>query len=707
METGGGREAIRPPTAEEEALKRSTDCVYFLASPLTCKKGSECEYRHSENARLNPCDCYYWLNGSCLNPKCSYRHPPLEGLTVTPSGSAPIPTQTMALTQSTPAHGPTYNSSKQSAPCYYFQQGFCLKGNRCPFMHGPPLTGNPALQQVSKVSSPSNVEPSPMLKKDSWVFKECNTQQKIFKDPAVKVPPASAKSAARTEIELKKGPNNLSALHLHNEFRRSQPLHASIGSGNAESRLLNHQVQPVDVHPHNGREADEFLAESSPGFDVLVDDDVEDVGYFPNEEEFGRGSAQGGKSLNAVNGFDYRHSDYEAVPRYERDQYNGMSEFDRQAQSYQRHGPEQHRDSTKRVADMPLLHERKVREKNLDQIDGSDLRHQLLKRKRLNGSRAAVSPDRRVGPYRRDGRHAEERYHDRTEERYHVECRDQSRFPTESSISTRLKGRITLPRRTSPGTLTDHRSEREIDRARHRGRSSPPRPINYQGRRHLHDRIRQRPDEDFAADVRNSGGQAINKDDSDSLNFAGPKSLAELKIAKALKSSQDQPVNSSNVTVHAVEKTVLGSVIISEESDGSNPPSIVLEEKCDAAQGNCVISINGQNGIKRDGHVVEGISDSAVNKEYKPVPITVEEKVLIPVEGTKVDHLKMEEGAVVQNMDEDHDLENVEQRDGDYEYEEVEGAGLKAEDDDDMYQEDEEEVDDEDDFARKVGNMFS
>lgn len=27
-----------PVSAEEEALKRNTDCVYFLASPLTCKK---------------------------------------------------------------------------------------------------------------------------------------------------------------------------------------------------------------------------------------------------------------------------------------------------------------------------------------------------------------------------------------------------------------------------------------------------------------------------------------------------------------------------------------------------------------------------------------------------------------------------------------------------------------------------------------------
>lgn len=28
----------QPLSAEEEALKRNTDCVYFLASPLTCKK---------------------------------------------------------------------------------------------------------------------------------------------------------------------------------------------------------------------------------------------------------------------------------------------------------------------------------------------------------------------------------------------------------------------------------------------------------------------------------------------------------------------------------------------------------------------------------------------------------------------------------------------------------------------------------------------
>ncbi|KAJ7558956.1 hypothetical protein O6H91_04G063000 [Diphasiastrum complanatum] len=61
--------------AEEDAAKKDTDCVYFLASPLTCKKGNDCEFRHSENARMNPRDCWYWLHSKCLNRDCAFRHP--------------------------------------------------------------------------------------------------------------------------------------------------------------------------------------------------------------------------------------------------------------------------------------------------------------------------------------------------------------------------------------------------------------------------------------------------------------------------------------------------------------------------------------------------------------------------------------------------------------------------------------------------------
>lgn len=42
---------------------------------VVCVQGSECEFRHSDVARMNPRDCFYWLNGNCLNPKCPFRHP--------------------------------------------------------------------------------------------------------------------------------------------------------------------------------------------------------------------------------------------------------------------------------------------------------------------------------------------------------------------------------------------------------------------------------------------------------------------------------------------------------------------------------------------------------------------------------------------------------------------------------------------------------
>jgi hypothetical protein len=50
----------------------------FFLTEASCSlfhQGSECEYRHSEYARVNPRDCYFWLNGNCMNPKCGFRHP--------------------------------------------------------------------------------------------------------------------------------------------------------------------------------------------------------------------------------------------------------------------------------------------------------------------------------------------------------------------------------------------------------------------------------------------------------------------------------------------------------------------------------------------------------------------------------------------------------------------------------------------------------
>lgn len=132
----------------DEAQKRTTDCVYFLASPLTCKKGNECEYRHSESARINPRDCWYWLSGNCLNANCTFRHPPLDGR---PGASTPSTAPSIAVTSAaamTAAASSLASSSstasvaaptsKSTVPCFFFSQGYCAKGGKCPFLHGPP-----------------------------------------------------------------------------------------------------------------------------------------------------------------------------------------------------------------------------------------------------------------------------------------------------------------------------------------------------------------------------------------------------------------------------------------------------------------------------------------------------------------------------------------------------------------------------------------
>lgn len=76
---------------------------------------------------------------------------PLDGLpgaptpaTMPPSSSASLPTSGTA--------------NKQKIPCYFFQQGYCVKGDKCPFVHGP-FSGANLTYQKTKKPSPAVTEP--------------------------------------------------------------------------------------------------------------------------------------------------------------------------------------------------------------------------------------------------------------------------------------------------------------------------------------------------------------------------------------------------------------------------------------------------------------------------------------------------------------------------------------------------------------------
>lgn len=126
----------------DEARKRNTDCVFFLASPLTCKKGLDCEYRHNEIARLNPRDCWYWLAGNCLNPTCGFRHPPLDTHAEVSSDLHVAP------------------ANKISPPCYFYYNGFCNKGDSCTYSHGSDCGRREAIcsKQTLKVNNAPSLE---------------------------------------------------------------------------------------------------------------------------------------------------------------------------------------------------------------------------------------------------------------------------------------------------------------------------------------------------------------------------------------------------------------------------------------------------------------------------------------------------------------------------------------------------------------------
>lgn len=254
---------------EDELLKRNTDCVYFLASPFTCKKGAECEYRHSDMARLNPRDCWYWLSGNCLNPTCAFRHPPLEVHTEASSGA----TASVVNQSSVPA-------TKSTVPCYFYFNGFCNKGDRCPFLHDPDNTyslkpkmaNTPAdipVQPVdTKTSGKSNMETAPANNHYSLceMAVKSGDRLQVQQQASNNLLTLSASPQAFSPDYDETVAVKTASLQTAEDLPKSE-YEPSLGSDQSSEDLIDGNIV-----------RDEWC-ESSPGFDVLVDGRTEDIAY--------------------------------------------------------------------------------------------------------------------------------------------------------------------------------------------------------------------------------------------------------------------------------------------------------------------------------------------------------------------------------------------------------------------------------------------
>ncbi|KAL4326424.1 hypothetical protein GQ457_11G017630 [Hibiscus cannabinus] len=267
---------------EEELLKRNTDCVYFLASPLTCKKGIDCEYRHSEIARLNPRDCWYWLAGNCINPSCGFRHPPLDVHAQVPSESTLLSYQCSAA------------ANKTNFPCYFYFNGFCNKGDTCSFLHGhsdSAITGNPLKTSALPLDCETSIEndggaaqtdTAPKSKTGVQLKTDSKTVPNSSKDNGVQLKVDGQQSVPKTMIKKSVSPKT-SVFELRQaDFARSQSLLLKEGATQTKS--------PTSTDESSEEQLDDRIEleerwESSPGFDVLVDNKSDDLDY-ENDSEY-------------------------------------------------------------------------------------------------------------------------------------------------------------------------------------------------------------------------------------------------------------------------------------------------------------------------------------------------------------------------------------------------------------------------------------
>ncbi|GMH06723.1 hypothetical protein Nepgr_008563 [Nepenthes gracilis] len=666
--------------AEDESWKKNTDCVYFLASPLTCKKGIECEYRHSESARFNPRDCWYWTNSVCLNPNCPFRHPPLDGLleaTVAVPGGTTLPS-TQAVSCS------PHSSAKQGVSCIFFQKGYCLKGDGCRFLHG----SIPTSYKVPQVPAAGGIDKYTQQK----IIPQANFSKLVEALPEAK---ASSKVTVAFQIngastERYGPPTTVSIKDLPN---KKEPTAAPINNGNTRSKSshfhqAHHSNSTDDADFQNDKSADQLLRESSPGFDVLVDDGIRDADFYLNEDHF---ASVRGRDVRNLNGLEIGHpDDYDSVDDVDPEMYHDPRRYESYEHLQEKYAWEQHGGSS----------DRSLREAAHGSVDDY-LHHHLSKRKRVNGLRSVVNPD--YGP-KRD---AEERnYQNAGRNSFHSP-------PRENSLSSRLHGRIKLPRR-SPVYGGSLHQEMENDRGRNRRRLSPCKPqfSSHHGR--FQDRLRGRIQDDLneGKTFRDSTTKRGIEDNNDT-DFAGPKSLAELKVSKQSYGKKQQmkhgqptegnlsfegPKPLSEILKRKREAEAAASGKKEEDKQikykrnpvsGGNSTSVTFSEKQTESQ--ITLSSKPEQPEAPDSNSTEQLNEGKSSQAY-------DLSISNNGEGLAVDGVE----------DHEHELEENDRGNGDYEYDRDDGEDCNLEDGENADPEnDYMDEDDGDDFAKKIGVMFS
>lgn len=182
-------------------------------------------------------------------------------------------------------------ANKTTVPCFYFFNGFCNKGNRCSFLHGPSdslLTVKPlkndngsskALNSENKTSS-GNITCVASAPSETH-FDRSLSVPKALSD--FKLQPKEVLQVPLPENVKQKGDClELSASdYKETAMTRSNSLLPDDGVAHNMSHLSTEQSSDEQINSHVEPEE---RWESSPGFDVLVHDESGNLGYEDDSE---------------------------------------------------------------------------------------------------------------------------------------------------------------------------------------------------------------------------------------------------------------------------------------------------------------------------------------------------------------------------------------------------------------------------------------
>ena len=99
------------------------------------------------------------------------------------------------------------NPTKQGVLCIFFQKGYCLKGDRCPFMHGP----NPPTMKIQQASASVTVPEASVFNKAFSTLEKCTQPKTNLQVNLSKVKEAPLQERATPKVQPTRSLNGASA----------------------------------------------------------------------------------------------------------------------------------------------------------------------------------------------------------------------------------------------------------------------------------------------------------------------------------------------------------------------------------------------------------------------------------------------------------------------------------------------------------------